>query len=72
MAAKSSDKSSFIVQEGRFVNPQESRFQVAKLSDMGNAVMKGLRFPDTQESCFEAWKLSHMDCADSSTTVGLT
>ena len=49
-AAKRSDMSSAILQQGRFADVQESRFQFAKRSEMGSAVPEGGWFPAAQES----------------------
>ena len=39
-SAKRSDKSSTILQDGRFANAQETRFQGAKLWNMSSAVQQ--------------------------------
>ena len=55
--------SSAILQEDRFADFQESRFQVAKRSDMFSVDMKVLRFAVAQESRFHACNRSHMASA---------
>ena len=62
--AKGSNKSSTILQRGRFVVGQESRFQSSKRLNMDSAALVGGRFDDIQEFCFQAAKHSDLDCAE--------
>ena len=52
VAEKCSQKSSTIMQDGRFVVAQESLFQASNRSYMGSAVLVGGRFDDIQEFFF--------------------
>ena len=62
--AKSSNKSSTILQHCPFVVGQESRFQSSKRLNMGSAVLVGWRFDDIHKFCFQAAKHSDLDCAE--------
>ena len=62
--AKRSNKRSTILQHGRFVVGQESRFQSSKRLNMGSAVLVVWRFDDIQEFCFQAANHSDLDCAE--------
>ena len=45
--------SSGILQEGRFADAQESRFQAAKRLDMSSVILQEGRFADAQQSRFQ-------------------
>ena len=53
----------FILQQGRFADSQESRFQAANRSNTGNAVLQGGRLATAQEYRFQAAKRSDMGSA---------